>query len=358
MVISKNLNTTAWCMIMKKRKWSVQEQANLLKRIGELLARGYPIAEAIESISLHLPKNRKEELHGCLNELKKGLPFHDVLDGLGFHKDLIGYVYFAEQHGSFAEALLEGSSLALLKDKDLRKLLKLLQYPILLLTITGFLFVFIENTLLPRFTSLFTSLGLEANFFTKVLYAFDNYFPIGIEVLLAGLTLTAIYYFCIFRKYSILKQRTLLVHIPIVGRILKLLFTHYFSIQLSFLLSGGISVSEALFLFEQNQRQPFYSQIGREIKLKLVTGEKLETIIAAFSFFEKEFPMIMKHGQENGKLAQELHFFSKYCVSNMEEMIEKCLKTIQPIAYVFIGLLVVSMYLAILLPMFHLLDGI
>ena len=347
-----------WCMTMKARKWSVNEQASFLKRTGELLARGYPIAEAIESIALQLPTKRKEELYGCLVDFKKGLPFHDVLNNLGFHKDLIGYVYFAEQHGSFADALLEGSDLALLKDKDLRKLLKLLQYPMLLMFITGFLFIFIENTLLPRFTTLFSSLGLEANFFTKVIYAFDQYFPIVIGAVLVILFLTAIYYFLVFRKLTILQQRSQLVRIPIAGRILKMVFTHYFSIQLSFLLSGGISVSEALILFEKNQRQPFYSKIAEEIKYKLVTGEKLETILAAFSFFEKEFPMIVKHGQENGKLEQELLFFSKHCITNMEEMINKSLKTIQPLLYLFIGFLVVSMYLAILLPMFHLLDGI
>ncbi len=345
-------------MMMKHHKWSVNEQASFLKRTGELLARGYPIAEAIESIALQLPSKRKEELNGCLVELKDGLPFHDVLNNLRFNKDLIGYVYFAEQHGSFADALLEGSALALLKDKDVRKLIKLLQYPMLLIFITGFLFIFVENTLLPKFTSLFTSLGLEANFFTKVIYAFDQYFPIFIGLLIGIFMMTAIYYFLIFRKLTILQQRIQLVRIPIVGRILKLLFTHYFSIQLSFLLSGGISVSEALLLFEKNLRQPFYSQLALVIKSKLVTGEKLETILGTFSFFEKEFPMIVKHGQENGKLEQELLFFSKHCVTNMEEMIEKSFKTIQPILYLFIGFLVVSMYLAILLPMFHLLDGI
>lgn len=346
-------------MIMKRRhKWSVNEQASFLKRTGELLARGYPIAEAIESISLHLPSNRKEELYECLIELRKGLPFHETLENLGFHKDLIGYVYFAEQHGSFAEALLEGSGLALIKDKDVRKLLKLLQYPLVLIFITGFLFIFVENTLLPRFTILFKSMGLEANFFTKVIYIFGQYFPLAIGFLFIILLFIAIYYFLVFRKLSILKQRSQLVRIPIAGRILKLLFTHYFSVQLSFLLSGGISVSEALLLFEKNLKQPFYSQLGKEIKLKLVSGEKLETILSTFSFFEKEFSVIVKHGQENGKLEQELLFFSQHCVVNMEEKIEKSSKFIQPILYLFIAFLVVSMYLAILLPMFHLMDGI
>ncbi|MDQ0197318.1 competence type IV pilus assembly protein ComGB [Neobacillus ginsengisoli] len=344
---------------MKRRhKWSVNEQASFLKRTGELLARGYPIAEAIESISHHLPSNRKEELFECLINLRKGLPFHETLENLGFHKDLIGYVYFAEQHGSFAEALLEGSGLALLKDKDVRKLLKLLQYPLVLIFITGFLFIFVENTLLPKFSILFKSMGLEANFFTKVIYIFGQYFPLAIGLLLVILLSIALYYVLIFRKISILKQRSQLVRIPIAGRILKLLFTHYFSVQLSFLLSGGISVSEALLLFEKNLKQPFYSQLGKEIKLKLVSGEKLETILSTYSFFEKEFPVIVKHGQENGKLEQELLFFSQHCVANMEEKIEKSAKFIQPILYLFIAFLVVSMYLAILLPMFHLMDGI
>ncbi|WP_090758515.1 competence type IV pilus assembly protein ComGB [Bacillus sp. OK048] len=343
---------------MKHRNWSINEQAKLLKQIGELLARGYPIAEAIESISLHLSTNRKEELYDCLIELRNGIAFHDVLGNLGFHKDLIGYVYFAEQHGSFAEALLEGSSLAMVKENDRKKLIKLLQYPSLLIFITGMLFLFVQKSLLPKFTSLFQSMGLEANFFMKVLYTFDVYFPFMVGGLLIFLGLGALYYVFGFRKNSVLQQRSQLVRIPILGRIFKLLFTHYFSIQLSFLLAGGISVLEALLIFEKNHRQPFYSQLGVEIKKKLLTGEKLESILDSFPFFEKEFAMIIKHGQENGKLEQELLFFSQHCVVNMEEQIEKYIKMIQPVLYLFIGFLVVSMYLAILLPMFNLLDGI
>lgn len=349
---------SAWYMIMKHHKWTVNEQANLLKRTGELLARGYPIAGAIESISLHLPLNKKEELNRCLVDLKKGLAFHDVLSNLGFHRDLIGYVYFAEQHGSFADALLEGSELILIKDNDRKKLMKLLQYPMLLIFITGFLFVFVQKSLLPKFTSLFQSMSLEANFFMKLLYSFDTYFPVVIVCVLILLGAGCFYYLFIFRNIPVLQQRAQLVRIPIAGRILKLLHTHYFSVQLSFLLSGGISVFEALLLFEKNHKQPFYSQLGKEIKKKLLTGENLETILASFHFFEKEFPTIIKHGQENGKLEQELRFFSQHCVASMEERMEKSFKMIQPILYLIIGFLVVSMYLAILLPMFHLLDGI
>ena len=39
-----------------KRKWTLDEQANFLKKLGELLIRGYPLSEALESVLYHLPK--------------------------------------------------------------------------------------------------------------------------------------------------------------------------------------------------------------------------------------------------------------------------------------------------------------
>ena len=55
-------------------------------------------------------------------------------------------------------------------------------------------------------------------------------------------------------------------------------------------------------MFERNEEQPFYKQLGSEIKLILRTGEKLENIFNLYPFFERELAMIVKHGQENGKL--------------------------------------------------------
>lgn len=343
---------------MQKYKWPIQEQAQFLKRTGELLKRGYPIAEAIESLSFQLSPLQQKQLSRFLEGLKKGLAFHDVLADLHFHEELIGYVFFAEQHGSFAEALLEGSELVLKKEKDKQKLLSLLQYPALLLIITGFLFMFVERSLLPRFTTLFKSMNIEENFFTKLIIGFGKYFPILLTGTLALSIIGFIYYMIIFRRTPILQQKELLVKIPLFGRFLKLLYTHYFSIQLSFLISGGLSVSEALLLFEANSRQPLYAALAKKLKKELMTGIKLEASLQTFSFFEKEFALIVKHGQENGKLDQELYIYSQHCMGIIEEKTEKSLKVLQPLLYVFIGTLIVSLYLAILLPMFHLMDGI
>lgn len=144
--------------------------------------------------------------------------------------------------------------------------------------------------------------------------------------------------------------------VPIIGSFFKLLYTHYFSVQLSYLLSGGLSINEALTVFEEEE-QRFEHEIGLEIKQLLTAGQKFEDILLQFPFFERELSGIVKHGLENGKLDQELHFFGLHCLQRFEEKTEKLLKKAQPLLFSIIGLLVISMYLAILLPMFHLLDG-
>ena len=343
---------------MKRRKWTIQEQTTFLKMMGELLNRGYPLTEALDSITFHFPKNRKIEIKEGIYYLKEGYPFYSILQKMHFHEHLIGYVFFAEQHGGLATAFLEGSQIIQKRANDFTRLKKLISYPLFLILITIILFAFVQKYLLPRFTSLFSSMNMEANFFTNVIYLVGDVLPILLLVLLILIFFSAYYYFRFFRNLQPIEQKVKLMKIPIVAGFLRLFYSHYFSIQLSHLLSGGLSINEALSMFERNEEQPFYKQLGSEIKMILRTGEKLEDIFNLYPFFERELAMIIKHGQENGKLAEELLFFANVCLRDLEEKMDKWMKKIQPVLYMLIGLLIVSMYMAVLLPMFHLLDGI
>ena len=104
-----------------KRKWTLDEQANFLKKLGELLIRGYPLSEALESVLYHLPKYRRHEVNECLVTLKEGYPFYLILQKLKFDEHLTGYVFFAEQHGGMATAFVEGSNMVQKRAKDFFK---------------------------------------------------------------------------------------------------------------------------------------------------------------------------------------------------------------------------------------------
>ena len=339
-------------------RWPVEEQARFLKRTGELLSRGYPLADAIESLSFYLDKKRKKDIKKSLEHLREGYPLYQILEQLNFNKDLVSYVYFAEQHGGLANAVIEGSEMVLKRESDFKRLKKLGSYPLFLGMLTGVLFFFVDHVLLPKFTSLFNDMNVTPNFFMQAIYIASSVFPILLVTLLVLSVLIMGYYFFVFRKLSSIEQKIKLARVPIAGKLLKLLYTHFFSVQLSYLFSGGLSVLDALKVFEHNSQEPFAMELGRGIISKLAMGQDLDKAIATYPIFEKELSMIVRHGQENGKLDQELYFYSRHCLKQLEERTEKGMKIIQPVLYSFIGLLVVSLYLAILLPMFQLIQGI
>jgi competence protein ComGB len=340
------------------KKWSLLDQGNFLKKMGELLDRGYSYSEAVESLLYQMSPKRHKELKICLEELKAGQPLYVVLENLKFQKDLIGYIYFADKHGGMLEAISEGSKMTLNKNTNLQKFKKAIFYPMFLFFITNILFIFVEKTLLPQYFSLYESMGLEVNFFTKVVATFGSLLPRITSIFLLSIFLLFLGYYFYFSKLPILNQRKYLLRVPLIGPCLRLIQTQNFTLQLGYLLSGGLSLHESLLLFKHAPQNVFYRDIGTIMTEKLKKGEEFPQILIFLSVFEKELPLVFNHGQTNGKLDKELLFFSQSCLKKFEEMMEKGLKLIQPVLYGMIALIVVSMYLSIMLPMFKMLNGI
>jgi competence protein ComGB len=340
------------------KSWSLLEQGDFLKKMGELLERGYSYSEAVESLLYQMPTKRHLELLACLEELKSGQPLHTVLSTLNFQKDLVGYIYFSDKHGSVLEAISEGSKLILNKNKTIQRFKKATFYPVFLFFMTNIIFLFVKQTLLPQYFSLYESMGLEVNVFTKVVAAFGTMLPRVTTFLLISIVLLLLVYFFYFIKLPILTQRQILLKLPLIGSYIRLIQTQYFTLQLGYLLSGGLSVHESLQLFETAPRNLFYRDVSIVINGRLKRGEDLPLILMKLNFFEKELPIVVNHGQTNGKLERELLFFSKSCLIKLEDKMEKSLKHIQPILYGIIAILVISMYLSIMIPMFRLINGI
>ncbi|WP_071460116.1 competence type IV pilus assembly protein ComGB [Bacillus massilinigeriensis] len=341
-----------------RNEWKAAEQAYFLKRIGELLTRGYSLAEAIHSIASYIEKARKEQLAKVIADLNEGYSFHQALSELGFKRVLVSYVYFAEQHGDLAEALKDGSQMVMKRLEDFRRLQRLAAYPLFLAALTFVLFFFVDKTLLPKFTSLYDSMDVEQAKFTRIIYFLGDLLPVIFYGLVVCLIAFVLYFRLYFVKLPSIQQRKKLVRIPVAGKILKLLYTQSFSTQLSYLFSGGLSVYEVMEIFRKDKTESFSAEVGIAIEQMLTDGKEFSTSLSEFPFLEEELCRVVKLGQENGRLGQELFFYSRHCLAIIEERTEKGMRVIQPVLYSFIGLLIISLYLAILLPMFKLIEGI
>ena len=146
--------------------------------------------------------------------------------------------------------------------------------------------------------------------------------------------------------------------LPLAGAFIRLYETYFFASQFSGLLAGGLSINESIQLFSLNQQQPFYQKLCAIIKDDLTEGRPLDVILQELPYFEGNLPFVAANGQKYGRLDSELHHYSQFLLETIEERMNAIMKVIQPLLFSLIGLLIVSIYLAVLLPMFSLLDGI
>lgn len=347
-------------MMTRKRNknWTIREQALYLSRIGNLLDQGYSFEQASQFLQFQLPEKHSKDISAIIESCKQGETLYTAFSQVGFHKDILGYIYFAEQHGDISFALREGSAMLQRKLKHLEKGKKLIRYPLALLLFVGFMFTMIEKILLPQFESLFTSMSYKQTLISTILLRLPELNRYVLLIVGVLLFICLAYYFLHFQKRTPVEKMKLLLKIPIFKKITIMFNSHFFSVQLSNLLKGGLSIFQALTMFEQQHHSPFFREEAKEMKQLLRAGNRFEDILRVREFYEDDLAMVIAHGQSNGNVASELQHYSQYVMEKVEEKMTRILAVVQPILFAFIGIIIMLMYGAIMVPMFQLLNGI
>ncbi|WP_303660191.1 competence type IV pilus assembly protein ComGB [Bacillus cereus] len=346
-------------MSMFERKgWRLHEQVLLLRRLGELLEKGYSLLQALEFLQFQLSSAKQLQLQHITEELKNGQSLHDAFHQMLFHPDVLSYLFYAQQHGDVSFALKQGSVLLHRKDKYQKDMMKVLRYPLFLsLFLLGILTVF-NLVLLPQFETLYSSLRATSASFTDHIMSFIQMLPYVIGAFFLIVALGVCIYVLYLRKLPPIQRVSIMVRIPLIKTFLILTNSHYFSVQLSGLLQGGLSVLEALTLMIEQKHHPFFQCEAARIEALLIAGEQLDSIIMKSNYYERELSYVIAHGQANGNLATELGDYSELTIEKMEGKIQRILIVIQPVLFTCIGIIVVLMYLAMIMPMFQMMNSI
>jgi competence protein ComGB len=128
--------------------------------------------------------------------------------------------------------------------------------------------------------------------------------------------------------------------------------------QLSSLLEAGLPLLEALKILQQNDIRTFLKEKSKIIYQHLLSGESIQEVLQNDPCFEKELTLVITHGMQNSSLDNELKEYSKLLVNYIEEYLKKSLSILQPTLLCIIALLIISLYLSLLLPMFQIMNNI
>ncbi|MGM0844266.1 MAG: competence type IV pilus assembly protein ComGB [Bacillota bacterium] len=340
---------------MKKK---IKDQGTFLKRLGEMLHIGYSLTEAIEFIFIGHYQAQESTKQKMLYQLQNGSSLSATLQSAGLPLQVCSQIYFAERHGRIAETLIQSGEYIIARQKDKEALLKVLTYPLVLVFILIGVLILLNSVLFPQFQILYSSLGYSPENNLRIFLAVVERLPTLFLVFLLISLLTGGSFYFRFRSHTPLRKAEFLLRIPYLSRYFRLLYTQFFSREISFLLISGMSINEALNeMVKQTYRPLFKEAAGRMIQ-DLRIGKSFPETIEFFGMFTNGFLEVIKHGERRGQLPQELFIYSQFCMQTLEDSGKKLLSVIQPVVFLFIGVFILLIYFSVMMPMFQVMQSL
>lgn len=331
---------------------------DFLIRISEMTRNGFTLYETVAFLNtqyIEIEEGIKKE---ALKLLESGKQLSELLDYYEYSDDIVMQIQFAEQYGDVNTSLVRCYDYLESKSKLVSQLIKTIQYPLILILIFIALIFTVNFTVLPQFQSMYDTMdidvGIEIKIMTAILFSLPYIIYSFIFLIIAFLLAYTFYY----KKQPVARQLKLLYSIPLIRDLYRLYITYRFSEMLSFFLSNGVMMKRILHILSSQNKNEVLHYIALNINGKLLEGRSLPDAVKEMNIFEPSLVQFMEHGERNSKLDKELKYYSEFIFSRFQHRLLRCIKAIQPIIFIVLTLLIVTMYLVIILPMLQMMEGI
>lgn len=329
-----------------------------IKRIGELLNEGYTFSEAVHLV-LPFHTDEYQAISEKIRQLiKKGRGVYDIFKLLGFSNQLLLSLYVAEKSGSLANCLTYNASYMKKMTEAKKKAQQLLTYPIILfLILSGMMFGF-RRFFLPNLMDMQTNptdnISLSAKLLPHVAVRLPDLFIGGfVLIICSALLIVTIYHSISAKKKVLFMQR-----IPLISRLFFLWKTQQLTLELGSLLNSGLTIQEALAILKKQETDLLLQEIARQLQFYVQRGESLHAAVRLQSFLPKEFSIYIEHGEMSGHLGKELIIYSDNLLTTIQMKMSRLFQLIQPMMFLLIACCIIAAYLALLLPMYQMIDSI
>ncbi len=341
-----------------RRSMSAADLSLVTRQIATLVQSALPLEEALLAVSDQTETPRvKSILLGVRSKVMEG---HTLADGLGDFPKAFPELYRAtiaagEQSGHL-DAILERLADYTESRQELhQKIQNAMIYPVVLTTlallIVGGMLIYV----VPKVVSVFANTGRELPVLTRVLIALSDYLRDYGIFMAIGIGILA------WLVRRLLKQpgprlawhRTLL-RLPILGRLTRGFNTARFTRTLSILTGSGVPVLEALRISaEVVTNMPMQAAV-QEAAARIREGAPIGKSLAASG----HFPPICIHLISSGEASGQLETLLARAAANQERetdgLIAALMGLMEPALIVTMGIVVLMIVLAILLPIFQL----
>ncbi len=264
--------------------------------------------------------------------------------------DLYVQLVLAEQHGQLGSTLAELGDFLLAQQRQRRKLIALLQYPILLIFLLGAMMVALGIFVYPE---LRTWQGNQLSSHWQII-------PWqGIAAFLVGFVIIYLFaYYLRWQKKDVESRVRARCSWPVVGKMYRQYYGYYLVSTMAMLLGHGLSLRECCQVATSFNNNSLLCWWGQRLSSINEGGRSMVKLVDNCPYLPAELTIFLQQGLTQERLADELAVFGHLLFQRLLETIERLLVFVQPLMFLIVAIMIIGMYMSILLPIYHSLQGV
>ena len=330
--------------------------SDFARNIGELTAAGVSLVKALRIISEDESiKPKEQEIYANILKLvRSGVSLSDAMleQGDAFPPLFINMIKSAETSGNLDKIALQ---MAGHYDKEYRlnqKVKSSMTYPKILLVLLVIVVAIIMGYVIPQFDGLFSQMeALPAS--TTILLAISNFVKNKWYVLLIAAAVLYIAFKIIFSIPAVKYQKDkLALHLPVFGKLLKVIYTARFARTLSSLYSAGISIINCLLISRNTIGNLYIEKQFDQVIADVKSGANLSEAIDHVDGFTKKLSSSVMVGEETGALDAMLVSTANQMEYDSEVALNKLVSYLEPTMIVVMAAIVGFVIISVIQPIY------
>jgi type IV pilus assembly protein PilC len=340
------------------KRISRQDLVYVTAQLAIMVDTGIPLSTAFSGI---IEQETNSTLRKILRDLKEAVESgEDFSAALARYPKLFDTTYVSlvkasEATGSLGAAL-ERIATYMRKDMEtFNKVRTAMAYPMTMMVLAGGVTIFLLTYIMPKFMPIFKMRHVQLPkptlwmmFLSDVLVNYWYWMLAGAVLLVAGF---------IYGRNTPPGRRTLdwiKINSPIVGKMFRKVTISRSIRTLGTLLSNGVPVIEAIKLAEAVAGNYYYEKIWRHVLEEVTGGKRIHEALHGSPLFPNVLVQMISSGEEAGKLDVVLEKVSTFYDSEVENSLKTTTSLIEPLMIAMMGLVVGTIGMAIMLPIFSL----
>lgn len=328
---------------------SSPQKSMLYRNLAALLKAGISINKALKAVSADQPKNISKKLLGVSTKLENGESFSQAMSQEGLiSKEMFYSFKIAEENAFLEEILVRTADLYDKKESFMRAFKQTMAYPTVVLSLAVASLAAMIVFVLPAYSKLFIEGDYKLPLLTRIAVKIADFQVVF--VLLFILMLVAVY-------YSI-KDLDFRAKLPLFGKIFKNLIYSDLCCLLGHQLKSGVPFLLALRNARQLTQSKAVSKMLEKVQAAVEKGSLVSYAFLCAGIMPKTFIQLVAVGEETGSFSSAFLNCGEYFMAQAESGLKKCVICMEPIATLTVGAVVGFVALAMLLPLFSLVNSL